>query len=261
MLIDSPRLSGRDRAHWERISVYDQVLAQDPALDKLAERARAAVALFLRSHPDTFYVSVSWGKDSVVAAHLALQEAPSARLVWVRSQHFEMPECEQVRDTFLARHPGARYEEIEVELRNPKRGEPGYDTRHLDPDADHQDILKETLTGPYISGVRTEESRMRRMSIAHRGEVTANTCRPIGRWDTTQVFAYLHREDLPVHSAYAMTQGGYYDRRWLRVHPLCSAPPAMSAVHGSDTTTWEDTYYSDVIAAAHKARAPMWQTV
>ena len=72
------------------------------------------------------------------------------------------------------------------------------------------------------------------------------------------MFAYLHRENLPVHPVYAMTYGGVLDRRWLRVHPLCSAPPARSAVHGRDMTTWEDDYYGDVIRAAHKAREHLW---
>ena len=259
MLIDSPRLTPRDREHWARLEHYDDVLSRDPRLDCLAEQAMRAITEFAEQGDD-WYVSVSWGKDSVVAADLALRVVPDAHLIWVRSKHFEMPECEAVRDVFLARHPSARYTEIEVELRNPKRGEPGFEERQLDPNADHQDILKEELEGRYVSGVRAEESRIRGISIAHRGLVTPNTCRPIGRWSATDVFAYLHREDLPVHPAYAMTAGGYYDRRWLRVHPLCQALPGQSAVYGGDPATWEDMYYSDVIAAAHAARAHMWQT-
>lgn len=258
MLIDSSRLTAADRAVWERLEHYDDVLSRSPRLGTLAGQARAAVERFAAG--GGFYVSVSWGKDSVVAAHLALQVVPDARVVWVRSRHFEMPECEQVRDAFLAMHPAARYEEIEVELRNPKRGEPGFAERQEDPHADHQDVLKENLTGRYVSGVRAEESRIRGISIGRRGLVTPGTCRPIGRWEATDVFAYLYREDLPVHPAYAMTMGGHYDRRWIRVHPLCSAPPAQSAVYRKDTAHWEDTYYADVIAAARAARAHMWES-
>ena len=255
MLIGSPRLTDRDREHWQRLEHYDDALSQDPHLDWLEQQGIQAVRAFAAA--GDFYVSVSWGKDSVAACHVALKAVPGARVVWVRSRHFEMPECEQVRDAFLTRHT-ARYEEIEVELRNPKRGEPGYDDRHLDPSADHQDVLRETLTGRYVSGVRAEESRVRRISIGHRGLTTRNTCRPVGHWQATHVFAYLHREGLPVHPAYAMTAGGYYDRRWIRVHPLCSAPPAQSAVYGGDSAAWEDAYYPDVITAARRARAHMW---
>ena len=96
------------------------------------------------------------------------------------------------------------------------------------------------------------------MTIGHRGLGTANTCRPIGHWDATHAFAYLYREGLPVHPVYAMTVGGHHDRRWLRVHPLCQAPPARSAVHDNTRDTWEDTYYGDVIADALAARAHLW---
>lgn len=257
MLIDSPRLTDADRAHWARLEHYDDALSADPRLGRLVEQARRAVAEFAAA--GEFYISTSWGKDSVAAADIALRVVPDARVIWVRSKHFETPETDLVRDAFLELHPKARYEEIEVELRNPKRGEPGFDARQEDPSADHQDVLKENLSGRYASGVRAEESRIRGISIGHRGLVTANTCRPIGRWDATQVFAYLHREGLPVHPVYAMTAGGFYDRRWLRVHPLCSALPGRSAAHGKDPESWEDLYYSDVIAAAHRARAHLWQ--
>ncbi|GAA3878380.1 hypothetical protein GCM10022243_48860 [Saccharothrix violaceirubra] len=257
MLIDSTRITDRDRDHWDALERYDRMLAADPALDRKAESAVAEVRAFLDA--GEAYVSVSWGKDSVVVAHLAALAELTVRVVWVRSVLFETPECDAVRDAFLDAHPQVRYEEIAVEMRNPKRGEPGYDTRHADPHADHQDVLRETLTGRWISGLRGEESRMRRMSIAHRGLSTKNTCRPIGRWDATHVFAYLWREKLPVHPVYAMTAGGHYDRRWLRVHPLGSAPPARSAVHGRDMDSWEDAYYGDVLAAARQARAHLWR--
>jgi phosphoadenosine phosphosulfate reductase len=256
MLIDSPRITAADRARWEQLEHFDAVLASAPRLDRLAIQARTAIVEFLAAGDG--YMSVSWGKDSVVAAHLALQVDPSLRVVWVRSVDFETPECDLVRDVFLANHPGCRYEEIPVVLRNPKRGEPGFDERHLDPGADHQNVLKECLTGRYISGLRAEESKMRRISIGHRGLVTTNTCRPLGRWQATDVFAYLHREDLPVHPVYAMSMGGAYDRRWLRVHPLCSAPPPGKSDRGPDPIAWEDTYYGDVIAAALRRRRSMW---
>lgn len=256
MLVDSPRLTAGDRQAWARLERLDEMLARDPALPRMAGAAVDEVARFAAA--GDCYMSVSWGKDSVVAAHLAALAVPDIRVAWVRSQHFETPECDQVRDAFLATHPTVRYEETTVTLRNPKRGEPGFETRHQDPHADHQDVLKETLAGRYVSGLRAEESRTRRISIGHRGLSTRNTCRPIGHWQATHVFAYLHRERLPVHPVYAMTVNGSYDRRWLRVHPLCSAPPARSAVHGRSMDTWEDDYYGDVIADAHAARRHLW---
>lgn len=256
MLIDSPRLTGPDRAHWQRAARFDRLLAADPRLDVIEREGIEAVHAFAAAGP--FYISASWGKDSVAAAHLALKAVPDAEIVWVKSVLFDTPECETVRDAFLTAHPGAAYRQIDVVMRNPKRGEPGYEQHHTDPAAGHQDVLKENLTGRYVSGLRADESRIRRISIGHRGLATPNTCRPIGRWCAEDVFAYLEREGLPVHPVYAMTMGGHYDRRWLRVHPLCSAPPARSAVYGRDMDAWEDRYYGDVIAAAHVARAHLW---
>lgn len=253
MLIDSPRITAHDHQTWQRLEHYDDALAGDPRLDRLAAQAKDAIGEFLAAGPG--YVSTSWGKDSVAVCHLAAQVDPHVTIRWARADHVEMPECEQVRDAFLAAHPGVRYQEIRYRFRVPLRGEPGHDA----PDAPTQDALAETLTGRYISGLRAEESRIRTISIAHRGLVTTRTCRPIGRWNATDVFAYLHRENLPVHPAYAMSAGGYYDRRWLRVHPLLTALPAQSAAHGRDRATWEDTYYRDVIDTAHAARAHLWK--
>lgn len=255
MLIDSPRLTMADRAVWDRLEAYDARLAYSARVERLEAEAVDEVARF----GGDWYVSVSWGKDSVAAAHVATLARPDCRIVWVRSLHFDTPECEQVRDVFLAQHPQVRYEQLDVEPRNPKRGEPGYDTRHLDPVADHQDVLRENLTGRYVSGVRAEESRIRAASLRWHGVSTARTCRPLIRWSAVDVFAYLHRERLPVHPVYGMSYGGALDRRWLRVHPLCSAPPPRSAVHGRDMSSWEDDYYGDVIRAAIVARRHMWE--
>jgi len=251
VLIDSPRITPQDREHWERLEHYDDVLSRSPHLDRLADEARRAVTEFAAG--GEFFISVSWGKDSVAAAHLALQVAPTAVVRWARARHVETPECEQVRDAFLAMHPEARYEEIEYEFPVPLRFEPGHE------DAPDFDALGQVLAGRHVSGIRAEESRIRRISIHHRGPVTVNTCRPLARWQAVDVFAFLHREGLPLHPAYAMTMGGHYDRRWIRVHPLGTATRAQSAVYRHDWAAWEDTYYPDVIAAARAARAHMWQ--
>lgn len=252
MLIDSPRLTDADRAHWARLEAFDHLLAADPRLDCIVRDALDAIHAWVESGPGV--ISTSWGKDSVAAAHLALCVKPDLPLIWVRSDPYEMPECEDVRDAFLSSHPSTRYEERVVHLRNPKRGEPGYVAHQLNPDKHSQDVLGEAITERYLSGVRAEESRIRGKSLAHRGLTTKNTCRPLGWWTAVDVFAFLAREYLPVHPAYAATYGGVLDRRWIRVHPLCSAPPPRSAVHGRDTSSWEDDYWGDHIAAARRTR-------
>lgn len=260
-LIDSPRLTDADRQCWARWEHYDDVLSRSPRLDLLAERGRDAIREWVAADDGTGAACTSWGKDSVAMLHLlaTTPEAATVPVLWVRSDPFEMPECEQVRDHFLAKHPHLRYEERVAHLRNPKRGEPGHEAHATNPNRRSQDVLAELGPPRYISGVRGQESHIRAMSIAHRGLTTARTCRPLGRWSAEDVFAWLHREDLPVHPAYAMTGGGFHDRRWLRVHPLCSLPPARSAARDDFRGQWEDTYYGDTITAALAARAHLWE--
>lgn len=252
MLITSPRHSPADLLHWSRLERYDARLAASSRASELTGKAIAEMGDFMAA--GDCCVSVSWGKDSVVVAHIAATLNPRIRVEWVRSKHFETPECEEVRDAFLELHPGVDYREHLVTLTNPKRGEPGYEQHHTNPHAKHQDVLKDTIRGRWISGLRAEESAMRRMSMRHRGLSTARTCRPLAWWDATDIFAHLHLAGLPVHPVYGMTFGGRLDRRWLRVHPLCSHPPKQSAVHGWDMAGWEDHYYADVITAALDAR-------
>src|SRR5690606_39314881 len=126
-----------------------------------------------------------------------LQVNPRAVLRWARARHVEMPECEAVRDAFLRMHPEARYEEIEYVFRVPLRFEPGHDT------APSQDALKETLTGRYVSALRAQESRMRRISIVHRVLLTPNTSRPLAPLYAGPVIAHHHSACMLVHSACA----------------------------------------------------------
>lgn len=252
MLVDSPRLKPGDRATWDRLETYDHRLY--PAVEKRVPTALAVIRRWWDEGHQQGVCSVSWGKDSVAVADLVARTELPIPIVWVPTIPFEMPECYAVRDAFLAKHPHVRYDERPVWPRNPKRGEPGYEEHHSNPDRKSQNVLAEQISERYISGVRAEESRMRTMSINSRGLVTKNTCRPIGRWTAVDVFAYLAGRELPVHSVYAMSYAGALDRRWLRVHPLCSAPPSTLR-RDSDMIVWEDDYYGDAITTALNIRA------
>lgn len=244
-LITTQTLTRADLDAWERLTVYDRAIA--PAVEAMAARAVQEIQRFRDDHPDAV-CSTSWGKDSVVVAHLTRIADPDIPIVWVPTLRadgtsYEAAASYRVRDAFLDAWPGA-YRERPVVAVNPKRGDPGYHPGQYDqPGYQSQDVLSQAITEPYISGVRAEESRMRRISIGHRGTTTTRTCRPIGRWTAVQVFAYLAGHDLPVHPAYAASYGGRLDRRWLRVHPLRSKPPARSAVYGRDMDSWEDRYF------------------
>jgi phosphoadenosine phosphosulfate reductase len=257
-LIPSPRHTTADLETWARYEHYDTALAESAYLGTLADRARALIEEF--ASVGECYCSVSWGKDSVVVAHLVATSSVAGRvpLVFARARDWETPEVDQVRDAFLAAHPHVSYEEKEFTFRVPMRGEPGFED-----DAARQDALGETLAnthgGRHISGVRAEESRIRAMSLRWHGEATVRSCRPIIKWRCADhVFPYLDRHDLPIHPAYGMSVGGFHDRRWLRVHALGCEHPGLSAARGDDPWAWEDRYYGDVLDAARSAREGMW---
>lgn len=229
MLIASPRLSRADIDAWaarERTDARTSALGRDrdaTALDVLR--------VFVAGRRG--YVGVSWGKDSVVVADLAIRAGIDWPLVWVRVEGRENPDCPAVRDAFLAIHPGARYDEIVAAAGRDLTSGDGFAEavqRH----------------GPaHVSGVRGEESRTRALRMRRWGTDTANTCAPIGWWTGAEVFAYLYRRGLPAHPAYAMSRGGLLDRDRLRVASL-----GGDRGTGMGRREWELHYYPEETRAA-----------
>lgn len=253
MLITDPAHTSRDLQTWTDWERYDKAIGASATISAMQDHAIAVIRSFAAD--GSCVCSVSWGKDSVVAAHLTWLADPTIPIVWVPTiradgTSYEAAGTYRVRAAFLATHPDIEYIERPAIASNPKRGEPGYEQHQIDPSRRSQDVLREQITERYISGLRAEESRMRRLSIAHRGLNTPRTSRPIAYWTAEHVFAYLSREALPVHPTYAMTYGGRMDRRWLRVHPLRSAPPPASTIYGRDMTGWEDHYYPHLVTHA-----------
>lgn len=233
-----------DLEHWRRAERVDALTARRLAgrLRDRAAEAREVLRAFITGAPTPAaggYLGVSWGKDSVVVAHLLHElEREGIRFpaVWVRVRLWENPDCDLVRDAFLERWPLSAYEEIEVDAGEDRAGGTsalGFEEaarRHGD---------------RHVSGVRGAESATRRIVMARWGAATARTCRPIGRWSTEEVFAYLHAHDLPVHPAYGYTMGGVFDRLRLRTASLGGA---RGAGHGR--AGWERAYYDAALRAA-----------
>ncbi|WP_162176194.1 phosphoadenosine phosphosulfate reductase family protein [Bifidobacterium actinocoloniiforme] len=237
-------LTPADLEVWRGYGRYDQAIGA--LMEPLERKAIQEIRKFHELHPDCI-TNVSWGKDSVVVAHLTWMADPAIPIIWVPAVRedgtcYETEPSFQVRDAFLRAHPGCVYAERPGLPRNPRRGEPGWEDYMRHVKERHQDMLGEQIHDPHITGVRADESAMRRMSIRSRGLSSTKTCRPIGRWSAEQVFAYLAARDLPVHGAYAASYGGHLDRRWLRVHAIRSAI-STSATHYHDIAQWEDDYF------------------
>jgi len=234
-LIHSPRFWPGDLDAWKRAEARNLWWTLRPELDRLVARADAALIAFLRASV-TGYQGVSWGKDSGVCLHRAVElyRRTGLRLpvVWVRVQGRENPDCPAVRDAWLARFGDALdYHEIEVTAADTRAGRLTSQTGF--------DEAAARFGDRYVSGVRADESSKRAVSAQVHGVATARVCRPILGWSARDVFAYHTRHDLPLHPAYAMTLGGRLDRnRDVRVASLGGH---RGVAHGR--RAWEWAYY------------------
>lgn len=238
MLVVTPKHTPRDLEHWSMCERIDDIESRrlGRKLDRMIASALDEMRGFIAD--ERGYLGISWGKDSVVCAWLLWQlqrEGVSYPSVWVRVKDWENPECTLVRDAFMKSFPIDRYEEIVVDAGDRHGGtlNAGFkeaSDRHGD---------------RHVSGVRSEESPVRRASIGHLGLTTKRTCRPIGRWRTSEVFALSYRESLPLHPAYGYTMGGEFDRLRLRT---ASIGGTRGVGHGR--RGWELAYYPEVFKAA-----------
>lgn len=235
MLLESSRHSDLDLRQWAIWEAQDAryLHRRRARLARLADGARQALVAFLEA--GDAYVSVSWGKDSVVTAHLARAVDPTLPLVRGRFEGREVTDTVRVSEAFLDRWPMPYHV-------------------HLCPwdDATWGGPLQKAHGSRRITGIRAEESADRRLSAATHGGATARVCRPVLRWSLADVMAYAYWHDLPLHPVYAMSMDGRLPRRALRVG---SIGDSQAAERGR--ADWERRYYPEV-SRAIEARPSAW---
>jgi len=242
MLIQSTRITPNDVAVWHERARADAVYASLKSFRAKCDKALSTSATFARSAP--CYASVSWGKDSMVIAHLAIRLRETlgivVPIVWVRVEPIKNPDCIAVRDEFLRRfdHP---YREQTVWCRQDDEGWHATGTLQKG----FHDAEKILNTKRSLRGIRGAESGTRKYLMERRGQFSKNSCRPIGFWSGQDVFAYLHAFDLPIHPAYAMSFGGMLDRDRLRVSSIGGKRGG-----GMGRDAWEAKYYGPELAEA-----------
>lgn len=236
MLIQCHRHTTADLALWRSLESADCLRARRRDFTRQVERALAAMEAFINAGP--CYLGVSWGKDSVVVAHLLWQLGRPALAAYVKPAPTANPYSDEVRTAFLSRFY-LPYVEIPVRIAADEE-----EVKALGDAYERGFRRAERLCGSvrYISGVRAEESRAREMRQLRWGESSPNTCAPITRWTTADVFAYLAHYDLPVHPNYAMTGGGRYERNRLRVGSL-----GGWRGRNMGRAEWETEYYGDLL--------------
>lgn len=216
MLIPSPRPTRDDLRLWSDREAIDLLLYRSGFTRSVEHSAADALREFFSAGRG--YISVSWGKDSVVVADLAARiydQLGAPPVVWFPAGVVENPDCRLVRDAFLSTHD-VDYHEIEA----------GLSSDDWDSSLGHDGAQREfervsrNFGRRYVSGVRAEESSTRRMAVGNHGLVSRNSCRPIGTWSHVHVFAYLVGRDLPIHPAYACAMNGAIDRSVIRVSTL-----------------------------------------
>jgi len=221
VLISSPRHRPEDLELWRDLEEADlqhfEVLRRSGRIEQSLE----AIRNFAES---PCYCSVSWGKDSVVLAHLWHSVVGTKYWSVWHARRERSPETEMVEKQFLSRY----------ELR--------YARLMFQSNSAVSEYERLTRANRYLTGIRSEESSQRKISAAVHGVATDNACRPLLRWANEDVFSYLAHYQLPVHPVYAMLGAGRWSRKHLRVEIL-----GGSEGSGAGRTEWEREYYGDVI--------------
>lgn len=243
MLLPSKRHTAADLAHWRKMERVDLLNGERLNHSAKPQAAVDAVRRFVGAGP--CYVGTSWGKDSVVACHvvaLSRVQVPFVHIVQEGPQ--KDPEQHRVRDAFLARFD-IDYHEIVVEPQQVAQ----IDGKHA-PALDAGIKRARGVFGArWISGLRAAESGVRKLS-AKLG--SSGSCWPIAWWSAAEVYAWLAVYDLPVHPAYACTQGGLWDRDWIRVSILGGENGT-----GHGRREWEQHYYATEMAAIDAWKASL----
>jgi len=237
-LIASHRHYPEDLETWRRWVATDALMARSPRLENRARRSLDDLATFAAHGP--CYVGSSWGKESTVLAHLTwrLEQERGIRLpvIWVRSSLWSNPDCDLVRDAFLAQYP-IDYDEITT-----------YQEHWGDTWVDAGYALARRLYGDrHVSGIRAQESTRRRKRMQHYGASSKASCAPIGWWKIEEVYGYLEAHQLPVHPAYACTRRGLLERASIRTDCLYGVQGTGFGRHD-----WELEYYGPEMDAIYR---------
>jgi phosphoadenosine phosphosulfate reductase len=243
MLIISDRQTAKDLEIWREYEECDAIRSTGSRLESKERLAISALDRFVSTAGA--YIGVSWGKDSVVVADLALRHGLDLPLVHLYCSPSHNYYCDSVRNEFLKLYPNAKYTEVLCDYGDI------YSRNLPDP---IQDLLTDEIwyaswekvndmfVDRHISGIRGQESGIRSIRMRRWGMSTDHTCAPIGYWHDNDVFAYLYKYNLPVHPNYAMLGDGRYSREHIRVSEI-------GDIHGNQAgrAVWEREYYPDIL--------------
>lgn len=243
MLIECDRHSLKDLVVWKHYESADKI--NGFSVEKnLSQKAITCIHDFINNGP--CYFTTSWGKDSVVAIHLAYRLLGKSLKIWnIRVLPNRNPYCDTVRNLFLKKYP-IEYHEVTVDYStviNKKLIASDYnkETDKIWYGAINK-ICFESGTQRHCLGIRADESNVRLLRCLRWKNNSPNSCAPLAWWKAEDVFGYLNYHNLPVHPNYAMLGGGRWNRHKIRVAEI-----GDSHGRGIGRDEWEKEYYPDIL--------------
>jgi phosphoadenosine phosphosulfate reductase len=239
MLIITDRHTKADLKLWEEYREMDGLIKIP--MEKI-EQSLGIISNWLDTHkPGAVYTS--WGKDSVVLLHLVSLLKIKVPVVYMRFTDRDNPDCELVRDLFLETHDMDYHEDSFEYVKVRKTGA-------------HWKALQKKY-GPYrITGIRNDESGIRKMVYLVYRESSKYSCRPLSLWRGKEIFAFIEQNGLPLCPVYGYLGGGRWERENMRTHSLAGT---TGDNHGR--TEWEREYYPDVLAYVKHTNAAVGKTL
>ena len=194
-----------------------RMLAKLPQYKRTLNKAITSIERMFQKSPQS-YVTLSWGKQSIIVAHMVFQCAPKTPCVHWSNKNAELfADFTATRDLFIKRFP-LNYIEF-----------PEGDT---DLQGNGQRYLQENeLTGVFM-GLAAEESKGRKYTLKGGQETIRQykngtwRCCPLAAWNTLDLAAYIVTHDLPLLSPYR--------RYGLEMRTSTGATPGSHSERGLD---------------------------
>jgi len=146
------------------------------------------------SHASRSYVTLSWGKQSIIVAHMVFVIAPETPCVhWSNPKAEILADFMDTRDAFLERYHlnYTEFSEGDIDLK-------GNGRRYMQ---------EEKLNGVFM-GLAAEESKGRRYSLKQGSQTSMQykdgtwRCCPLADWKVPDLAAYIAMYDLPLLRPY-----------------------------------------------------------
>jgi len=224
MLIKTSRHTEKDLELWKDYEEFDSITEYS---NNKVNKSISIIKLFLTLNEKSC-IMTSWGKDSIVLLDLFCKTGIKKPVVYMRFKDRANPDCDYVRDYFLENNNIDYHEEVFNYSEVRKSG------KHW------IELFKKY--GKRCTGIRNDESGVRALQWYINGYQSINSCRPLSLWSNQEVFAYIHKNKLPLSPVYGYLGGGRYKREKLRTHSLYG-----SSGDGIGRKEWEKEYYQDVL--------------